>query len=445
MEYPLRVGILPIILAFLSIVESSSTRRVLVFGGNGFIGSEVVSRLIKQGDDITIVNRGNWYFDSKERIKPYTSTHYRCDRDKALHLECPELLTSGFYDIVLDFSSYTSLQIKQVLETFKERVGLYIYISSDSVYEVCDKKHKGPSREEDAVRPKSPKKRLKLKKSEEYGHEKLACEEALRAQRKAGGFPYVVLRLPDVVGPRDGSFRFWTYQLWVQTHKAIEHPVHLPQGVSNRPFSLVHVEDVANAVEKILEIGNKAYDQAINLAFEEHFTLKDLLESIGREVRVTDITWLTDEETAWHTYPTVMQGPLDINRAKTLLDWKPMAWADSLASLTKYYEEAMTSKHLREEKEMVLADFMEYHVPEEKSEVFLRALSNIYGEEVFDGINLDLGFADDSLALERRVDIGNDTTTDNKKEPKSEKTEEDAEKKDEDIRETNDGKLSDEL
>lgn len=378
-------------------------QRVLVFGGNGFIGSEIVSSLIEKDlYDITLVNRGNWYFDSKERITPYIHMHITCDRDKAFKLECPEILTSGYYDLVIDLSSYTSKQIQQVVDILKNRVGLYIFISSDSIYEVCQKDHVASTKEEDAVRPKSAKKRMQLRKTETYGHEKLACEEVLRKQRKAGGFTYVALRLPDVVGPRDGSFRFWTYQIWIKTHDTIDEKVPLPLGVSDTKFSLVHVEDVAKVVLRVLDVGHKAYDQALNIAFDKHFTLKSLLSDIGRQLGIDKINFFTNEEQTWYTYPTVTKGPLDINRAKLLLDWDPMPWDRALVSLTTYFDDAMTDKSLSSEKEMVIADVIDNLVPEEKYVSYLEGLKNVYGKEVFDGLDLDIGFARDALEIENK-------------------------------------------
>jgi len=57
------------------------------------------------------------------------------------------------------------------------------------------------SRETDAVRPADPKEVELLKRSEAYGHHKLAGEEALAYyQRQGTGFPWVALRLADVIG-----------------------------------------------------------------------------------------------------------------------------------------------------------------------------------------------------------------------------------------------------
>lgn len=374
--------------------SSQGGRKILVFGGNGFIGSETVRRLLDRGDQITIVNRGNWYFDSEERIKPYVSAHFKCNRDRLLELECEELLTSGFYDVVIDFSSYKARQIKQVVEILRDRVGLYVYISTDSVYEVCDKKHSGPTAEEDAVRPKSPKKRLQLKREEQYAHDKLACEEVLQEQRKEGGFPYVAIRFPDVIGPRDNSFRFWTYHLWIKLHKCIHHPVHMPDGVSNAKFSLIHVEDAAKAIEKVLDGGTSVHNQAINLAFNEHFTLRKLLRDIANQLDVDDLEFLSEDDATWYSYPTVTKGPLDISRAKILLDWEPVTWEKALTELCAFFERAMTDVKMSKEREMLLADFFENIVPEKYYGTAVTKLIEIYGHDVLKGVELDVGFDD---------------------------------------------------
>ena len=393
---------------------NSSGRRILVFGGNGFIGSETVRRLLDKGDEITIVNRGNWYFDSSERIKPFVKAHFLCDRDKLLKIDCEELLTSGYYDAVIDFSSYNARQMKQVVDILHGRVGVYIYISTDSIYEVCEKTHSKPSIEEDAVRPKSPKKRLELKREEKYAHDKLACEEVLEQERKSSGFPYVALRLPDVIGPRDSSFRYWTYHLWIRIHKAIQHPVHMPNGVMDVKFSLIHVEDAAKAIEKVLDVGPAAHNQAINLAFSEHFTLKKLLRDIADKLNVDELEFISDDDSTWYSYPTVTKGPLNISKAKILLGWEPMTWESSLDSLSSFLDDAMTEEKFVREREMLLADFFENIVPEEHYSTALKKLVEIYGSDVMQGIALDIGF-DTTLEIAGPGDVENSSDAHGKK------------------------------
>lgn len=84
------------------------------------------------------------------------------------------------------------------------------------MYDVCDKTHKGPSLETDAVRPADPEESDLLIEHNGYGDRKLRVEEELLRQRQDGGFPFIILRLPDVIGPRDNTYRWWIYQLWIK-------------------------------------------------------------------------------------------------------------------------------------------------------------------------------------------------------------------------------------
>ena len=103
----------------LNVVALCQAKSYLVFGGNGLLGAELVSLLrLRQRADITIINRGNWYWDTKFRIKPFVK-HIKCDRYTIK--SCKEfqklIEEKGFFDMVYDFSSYRSdhLQVKILL------------------------------------------------------------------------------------------------------------------------------------------------------------------------------------------------------------------------------------------------------------------------------------------------------------------------------------------
>ena len=59
----------------------------------------------------------------------------------------------------------------------RSKIRRYIYISTDSVYEVCkEPSHEGPTFEEDAVRPEDPKEREAYAERDPYGSNKLDCK-----------------------------------------------------------------------------------------------------------------------------------------------------------------------------------------------------------------------------------------------------------------------------
>jgi hypothetical protein len=69
-----------------------------------------------------------------------------------------------------------------VVKYLDGKVGHYVYISTDSVYEVCvQPNHKGGRKEEDAKRPSDKSERDRLKEEDDYGDNKLEVEEVLQA------------------------------------------------------------------------------------------------------------------------------------------------------------------------------------------------------------------------------------------------------------------------
>ncbi|KYK70984.1 NAD dependent epimerase/dehydratase family protein, partial [Toxoplasma gondii TgCatPRC2] len=243
-----------------SLVPSGSrpAERVLILGGTAFIGRTVTRKLHEDGYLLVFINRGRSYWNG-ENIAD--AEYHRADRRAPeAFAECIASLTDReeakrgkSWLAVVDFSAYKPRDILASLNGLRGRYGTYIYISTDSVYEVSDSSlWQGlPSVSEDfAVRPKERQRVALLKKKDTYGHNKLAVEEILREQANATGRPVACLRLADVIGPFDDTDRFWTYFWWTQV--AGQHPVLVdPTGPTQR-MNLTFVEDVAAAVSRLL-------------------------------------------------------------------------------------------------------------------------------------------------------------------------------------------------
>lgn len=67
--------------------------KILVFGGNGFLGGETVVELLALNTfDITVINRGNWKnYDSNIRIRPFVKT-INIDRCECMNNDIEEEL-----------------------------------------------------------------------------------------------------------------------------------------------------------------------------------------------------------------------------------------------------------------------------------------------------------------------------------------------------------------
>lgn len=109
--------------------NADDVKRVLVFGGNGLIGAASVNKLLEYGHDLTLVTRGNWYWDTDDNIKPRVK-HLKCDRMKSLK-DCWSAEQYDFYDAIVDFSGFDPYMIKDTLKLLQ---GLYIsHFYRDSV------------------------------------------------------------------------------------------------------------------------------------------------------------------------------------------------------------------------------------------------------------------------------------------------------------------------
>ena len=279
-------------------------KRILLFGGNGFIGAETVMTLLSNKEEcqLILVNRGkSWVWDKKAAIVKRVRI-IEWDRRKPLS-DCVDLVAEcreGCFHAVIDFSGYTPVMVEESTKLLQGKTELYIYISSDSVYEVCvEKCHQGWTKETDALRPKDRSTRRALSIEDDYGHKKLQCEEILSAVGKATGmgvsgqaFPYVILRLADVIGPRDSTDRWWQYQSWVDLAARSGTRVKIPDLYKNKPLSFVFVKDVARLIAKIIfqteglhpEVGLDQFTGAYNLACKESPTLYELIDDLYKEL-----------------------------------------------------------------------------------------------------------------------------------------------------------------
>ena len=343
--------------------------KVLLFGGNGFIGGQTAAQLLELGADVVAVNRGrSWDWDKRDTLKP----RLRCithNRKRPL-LECAELVRLlhewGSADAVIDFSGFDGRAVKQTAGALRDKTSLYVYISSDSVYEVCDKHHEGLTRETDAVRPDDPSIWRALKKRDSYGHKKLEGEEELKELRKSGSGPaYVILRLADVIGPEDGTGRWWQLQLWLKLAHLMHIPV-LPLSLKHRMLSLVYVKDVAAAVVDILYMDTsrrmRIVDKEFNLAFCEPVTMEHLICHIEKKLAldgISDERIFDPSNNIPQIYPSVEKGPIDVTKARAMLSWNPTSCEDAVSETVEFYESVAKSSGYVAEKNECIAEMLD--------------------------------------------------------------------------------------
>ena len=254
-------------------MAARSDEVIIVLGGTCFQGRKLIERLLHHspGYSVIVVNRGNVYWDAS--TPPEWSgargsvRHVKADRDEkgfgvTVETEVTALCGSLAQVVgVVDFSCFHPRHIYEILpfllrlQEEHQRRFLYVFISSDSVYDVCEYEqfkeadgvtshHNGLISEEltQLSRPHDPRTRLTLHKQNRYGGNKLKIEDVLRQTQLA--FQWVALRLADVIGPFEDTGRFWATYLIA---KYGENRV-LKADVASSRVVLTFSEDVVNLI-----------------------------------------------------------------------------------------------------------------------------------------------------------------------------------------------------
>lgn len=98
--------------------------HILMLGGTGFLGPELVARALERGHRITLFNRGKTrahLFPDLEKL--------RGDRNGDV-----SALANRSFDAVLDTSAYVPAHVNRIREVLGDRVGHYGLVSTISVY-----------------------------------------------------------------------------------------------------------------------------------------------------------------------------------------------------------------------------------------------------------------------------------------------------------------------
>jgi nucleoside-diphosphate-sugar epimerase len=151
-----------------------SAKSVLFLGGTGVISSGAVALAVERGWDVTVVNRG------ASTARPLPDTVETVQADVRNTDAVASALGNRRFDVVADFLSFTPDQLH--LDTFRDRTGQYVFISSASAYQ-------------------TPPSRLPVTESTplrnpfwEYSRNKIACEDTLVAEYRATGYPVTIVR-----------------------------------------------------------------------------------------------------------------------------------------------------------------------------------------------------------------------------------------------------------
>jgi UDP-glucose 4-epimerase len=288
--------------------------RVLVTGGTGFIGGNVLRELLRQGheavafDIITdtdaiadIANRVTIVKGDVQEVTVLIDTIKRLGVTHIVHTA--SLLTSASQS-----RPWTALSINvngtvNILEAARIMdIVQVVYMSSTAVY--------GYTKDGEVIDEEYEQKPVTI-----YGATKLFCEHYGVNYNKNYGLGFAALRFPIVYGPGQ-SYRGFSSFKEVIEKPVMGMPAKVPYG-GDQKYDGVYVKDVASAIVASC-VRNKTEHRAFNIGTGVMFTLGDLAEMVRKVIRDAKIEIGPGFDVA-----EPVKGPLDISRAKKELGYVP--------------------------------------------------------------------------------------------------------------------------
>jgi nucleoside-diphosphate-sugar epimerase len=252
--------------------------RVLVTGGAGFIGSNLVRALLERGDDVRVLdnfstgNRANLEGLDVEivegELRSYERVHNAMRKAEVVyHLGALGSVPRSVQDPLTSSAVNVEGTLNVLLAARDEGVRRVVFSSSTSVY---GSTRDLPTTEETAPDPISP-----------YGVAKLAAERyCVSFSRVYHSFESVVLRYFNVFGPRQSPFSQYAAAIPLFVHAiAAGEPITVyGDGEQSRDFTYV-----GNVIDATLRAGETdgANGEIFNIAAGAPATLNHVAETIG--------------------------------------------------------------------------------------------------------------------------------------------------------------------
>ncbi len=299
----------------------SNLEQVLVTGGAGFIGSNLVDALMENGKEVCVLdnlssgsidNLQKWTDNSRFRLEKSdlleTKVQFEKKFDVVFHLAANPDVRVGATDPQIHFQQNVQATFN-LLEWVRKNVGkiTFVFASSSVVYgepnQIPTPEDYGP-----------------LKPISMYGATKLACEALISAYASTYGFKAVIFRLANIIGPRSGHGVIFDFMKKLQNN-----PNELEiLGDGSQSKSYLHIKDCIRAFLQVAASNLPEQVEIYNLGSEDRISSKKIAEIVVSEMRLKNVqlklTGGVDGGRGWKGDVKTML--LDVNKIKAF-GWKP--------------------------------------------------------------------------------------------------------------------------
>jgi len=291
--------------------------RSLILGGNGFIGSHLVDKLLAEGHNVRVFDKYEEHYR-----KPLQNVDYHfgdfgnrglikdalIDVDHVYHLINTTLPKTSNDDPAFDVSSNVIETIFLLEQCVEKKISKFIFTSSGGT--VYGKPDKLPITEESPTNPECS-----------YGITKLAIEKYLALFNHLYGLDYTILRPSNPYGERQNPSGIQGVISVFLDKVAKNLPIEI-WGDGNVVRDYIYISDLVEGIWKAAN--TKTCSHIFNFGTGQGHSLNKIIGAIqkttGLEVKV-----IYKEKRAFDV-PEIY---LDISRAQKELKWKPKVSLDS--------------------------------------------------------------------------------------------------------------------
>ena len=309
-------------------------KRILVTGGAGFIGSEVVSQLLKKNAMVTVLDnfssgKRQYLKNNNKNLKiikgditdeKIVSRSVK-DQEYVIHLAALPFIPDSFYYPADFFNVNTTGSVNLLWKSIQSKtVSRFVHISTSEVYGSAQHV---PMDENHPTAPHST-----------YAVCKLAGDRVAFTLHKENGFPVVIIRPFNSYGPQYTQ----PYIIPEIMNQLLNGNKELMLGNVDATRDFTFVSDTANAIIRSLD-SKKAIGEIINVGSSNEISIRDLAFKISK-IAKKKIKIRYDES---------RERPYDVNRlvcnndkAQKLLNWKPTITMDQ--GLKKLFQWAIKNR-----------------------------------------------------------------------------------------------------
>lgn len=274
--------------------------KALFIGGTGTISAAISRKLIKDGHEVYLLNRGN-----RNHVLPQGAHSIVADIEDEHKVR--ELLKGMDFDVVADFIAFEKRQLERDYRLFKDRCGQFIYISSASAYQKPLSNY--------LITEGTPLSNPYW----EYSRNKIEGEEYLMQLYREQGFPITIVRpshtydersVPLGVHGRNGSYQV--------IKRMLEGKPVIIHGDGTSLWTFTHNSDFAEGFTGLMN-NLHAIGEAVQITSDESVTWNQAYEAIARVLGVPLIALHVSSEFLDASSEYDLKGSLIGDKANTVV------------------------------------------------------------------------------------------------------------------------------